>query len=70
MFETLKEWFRIFREQFRLRLRVQGMRIDRRYENRPRAKRIYTNIMLIIGALIITYLVLSLMCVIYVIGRA
>lgn len=58
-----------FKEHFKERLELQGKKIDYRFKNRPIAKKRYETIMTVIGAVIMTYLVFSLMCVIYVIGE-
>lgn len=58
-----------FKDRFRERLARQGEKIENRFIDRPIAKKRYETIMCIIGAVILVYLVLSLMCVIYVIGE-
>ena len=58
-----------FREWFRKRLHRQGMKIERRYKDRPISKERYEKIMICIGAIILTYLVISFMCVLYVAGE-
>ena len=58
-----------FREWFRKRLHRQGLKIDRRYRDRPISKEDYEKRMIFIGALIVTYLVFSFMCVLYVAGQ-
>ena len=55
-----------FKEYFKERLVKQGEKMEKRFIDRPIAKKQYENIMLFIGACLMVYLVFSLMCVIYV----
>lgn len=58
-----------FKERFRERLNQQGKKLEKRFKDRPISRERYEQLMSVIGALILAYLVLSLMCVIHVIGE-
>ena len=58
-----------FRERLRMRIDRQGEKIDLRFKDRPISKERYEKLMSLIGALILAYMVFSLMCVIKVIGE-
>lgn len=58
-----------FKDRFKERVMKQGEKIENRFRNRPIARERYETLMTVIGAVILAYLVLSLMCVIKVIGE-
>ena len=58
-----------FKDRFRERVMKQGEKLENRFRNRPIARERYETLMTIIGAVILAYLVFSLMCVIKVIGE-
>lgn len=58
-----------FRERFRERLERQGKKIEYRYRDRPISKERYEKRMMWIAGAVVLYLVLSLLCIIKVIGE-
>ena len=58
-----------FKDRFKERVMKQGEKLENRFRDRPMARERYETLMTIIGAVILAYLVFSLMCVIKVIGE-
>lgn len=58
-----------FKDRFRERVMKQGKKIENRFRDRPIARERYETLMTVIGAVILAYLVFSLLCVIKVIGE-
>ncbi len=58
-----------FKDRFKERVMKQGEKLENRFRDRPIARERYETLMTIIGAVILAYLVFSLMCVIKVIGE-
>ena len=57
-----------FRTYFRARLDRQGEKLKKRFADRPYSEERYKRTMTFIAALILAFLVFSIMCIIYTIG--